>query len=225
LTLALATFAGGCAQGDEGAVTEPTMVSERDDSIRVMLDRMAPRERRAFVGERIDRALGLIVRDPQLREFVESLVNGAAPRVAFELVSDVSRLAERVGIRGFVGDALTATIERPGRASEPSRFSHVVNLAPECFVSDGRLVVVLLHEFLHMERRERGVPFESVAAEEVSVFTEGIRRANELAVALRLPPIGASIDPVEARVGGEIDAALAADRRYLAEWLRQPRAR
>ena len=117
-------------------------------------------------------------------------------------------------------DALTATIEVPSRDGVPTSFQHIVNLAPECFTNDGRLIGVLLHEFLHMERRERGIPIESVAAEEVAVFTDGIRRAHDIAVALSTPPVGASIDPHHLCVANEIDEALAEDRLHLGRWLR-----
>ncbi len=224
-TLALATFAAGCGRGEVDPAPEPSKTSQRNDAIRGMLDRMTPDERRAFVGERLKRAIDFVQRDPLIRGFVDRVLTSTPPRVSFELVADVPRLAERLGMGSFDLDALTATIEVPSREGAPTRFQHIVNLAPECFTNDGRLIVVLLHEFLHMERRERGIPIESVAAEEVAVFTDGIGRAHDIAVALRTPPVGASIVPQQLRVADEIDEALAVDRLHLGRWLRESRSR
>lgn len=219
----MCAFVGGCAREESVKADASATEAFLDPSIRSKLDKMSSEERRQFVSQRLEVALKYIGRDPSLGTFMDSIFGVKEQRASFELVADVPRLAEAVGFEGFQGDAFTISAEVINKVSKQSQFRHVINLAPECFASDGKLIVVVMHELIHMRRREQGVPMVSPVLEEQETFSEGIRRAMDLASSLKLPPINNGVNGDAQRIGHEIEAALMADRKLLAIWLRRPR--
>lgn len=209
--LASASVLAACSEnkGDDlGALKQPTPTA----------DRAVETEKTQAtnpVQQELQKALQYISTDPTLASFVKSVFQLQGPRAKFELVSDIPALAASFGEKGFIGDAFTVSMEkRP--PSGPSTFVHVISLAETSFSSTGKLVVVLAHELLHMQRRELGIPMNSTKDEEIAVFTEGISLAER--IALRLTSnVGATAE--DKKVASDIIAALATDRGYLQDWI------
>jgi hypothetical protein len=223
VVLALASFTGGCSRDEALASQEGH--SDRSiptSNIRAQLDSLNSDQKRAFVQEKISNALDYIALIPELSVFVDSVLNSDKPRASFELVSDIDALSRDLGVVGFSGDALTMTAKRTNSQTNQGTFRHVINLSPECFSTDGKLTVILIHELTHMQRRENGVPLESPTAEEQETFSAGIKLA--LSVNEKLSSGNRVRDEnYDSQMQKEIEDTLINERIILSQWLRRPR--
>lgn len=198
--------------GERASSERPVEAEDAVAAIRAKMQKMPPEALTEFINQNALAALNTIVQATPLAGVVESVFGGASPRVRIELTDNVPQSAARYGIKDFQGDAFTITAEHQ-QAGKPTTFEHIVYLQDSCFVSKGKLIVVLSHELLHMKRREEGVPMTSLRDEEVAVFSSGINLAEDLVRDAK----------VDSRTAQEITAALAEDRATLARWVRTRR--
>ncbi len=224
ITLALCSFVSSCSREETPpSPADSNSVSVEAQAVRGKLDKMSDAERRQFVSDKLDIALNYIAQEPLLGNFLDSIFQQQEPRASFELVSDIPHLAEVVGFQGFQGDAFTISAETIKKTTQEWSFRHIINLAPECFATDGKLIVVVMHELLHMKRREDGVPFTTPTVEEQETFRQSISLSKSLAEALSQKSGKDSAGQMANRISEEIEEALIKDRILLSSWLRKPR--
>lgn len=210
VTLATALMFASC--GEHRPSPDASAIVAQEAAVRAQM-RSMPRDALSnFVRERSLEALQIISASTSLSPFIDNLFAGDKPRVDIQLVGSASKQAAAYGLAGFDGDAFTITAETR-KTGQPSSYTHTVYLEDSCFTSRGRLIVVLSHELLHMQRRENGLPMTSLRDEEIAVFQNGIDLAEELV----------RDNKVESTIAQEIRVALATDRSTLARWLRAPR--
>ena len=166
--------------------------------------------------------VGHVLMVPPISPFVDSVFSPEGPRVRIELTDNAARVAQELGQRNFQGDAFTITARVPNAGSAPT-FTHVLYIQDTCFDTTGKLVVVLMHELMHMERRERGIPLTTNAEEERAVFAGGIAAAEGLVQVLQATLETSPQASAHREIAREINLALAEERRLLAHWLRSRR--
>ena len=114
------------------------------------------------------------------------------------------------------------TAKRADSQTNQGAFRHDVSLSPDCFSTGGKLVVILIHELTHMQRRESGVPLESHVFEEQETFSAGIKLAlavnDKLSCGNRVKD-----EDCDSQMQKEIEDALIDERMMLSQWLRRPR--